>query len=66
MEFPASFSIRLLHDCVISPPDQPRGVARHGKAGEIIKVPVEMPRWEAAHLCQCHPEFPRAEVVKGK
>jgi len=60
MANPANLKIRLLHDSIVAPATEPRGVATYGKAGEI----VEMDRWTALHLCQSHPEFPRAELVK--
>ena len=56
--------VRLLHDTVIGAADEPRGPNKIGRAGDI----VELERWTAMHLCQCHSEFPRAELVdkKGK
>ena len=54
--------VRLLHDTVIGSATEPRGENVVGKAGEI----VELPRWEAMHLCQCNAEFPRAELIKPK
>jgi len=54
--------IRLLHDTIVAPASEPRGVATYGKVGDI----VELDRWTALHLCQCHEEFPRAELVKAK
>ncbi len=56
-----TLKVRLLHDCVVAPASESRGEPRFGKTGEIH----DLPKWEALHLCQCHEEFPRAELVKG-
>ncbi len=62
MANPATLKVRLLHDTVVGAASEPRGEPRYGKVGEIH----ELPKWEAMHLCQCHEEFPRAELVKEK
>jgi len=61
---PATLKVRLLHDSVVGPADEPRGENHVGRSGEIH----ELDRWTALHLCHCHPEFPRAELIdkKGK
>ncbi len=59
---PATLKVRLLHDTIVGPASEPRGVAQYGKSGEIH----ELPRWEAMHLCHCHEEFPRAQLVGNK
>ena len=59
MANPATLKVKLLHDSIVAPATEPRGVATYGKAGEIH----ELPRWEALHLCHCNEEFPRAELV---
>ncbi len=59
----ANLKVKLLHDTIVAGATEPRGQdQRIGRVGEI----VELPRWEALHLCQCHPEFPRATLVTGK
>lgn len=58
----ANLKVKLLHDTVVEGASEPRGVAIYGKVGEIH----ELPKWEAMHLCQCHPEFPRATLVTAK
>ncbi len=62
MANPAMLKVKLLHDCVVEGASEPRGQAIIGKAGEIH----DLPRWEAMHLANCHPEFPRATLVTAK
>lgn len=62
MANPTTLKVKLLHDTIVEGASEPRGTAVYGKAGEIH----ELPRWEAMHLCQCHPEFPRAVLVTDK
>jgi len=57
-----TLKVKLLHDTIVAPAAEPRGVASYGKSGEIH----ELDRWTALHLCHCHEEFPRAELVKVK
>lgn len=58
----ANLKVRLLHDAIVAPATEPKGVATYGKSGEIH----ELPRWEAMHLVQCNEEFPRAELINKK
>lgn len=62
MANPATIKVRLLHDTIVRGADEPRGEALYGKKGEVH----EFDRWVGLHLCQCHPEFPHAELVKPK
>ncbi len=59
----ANLKVKLLHDCIVAGASEPRGQdQRIGKVGEI----VELDKWTAMHLCNCHPEFPRATLVTAK
>jgi hypothetical protein len=58
----ANLKVKLLHDTIVAGASEPRGEAVYGRAGETH----ELPRWEALHLCHCHPEFPRAVLVEKK
>ena len=62
MANPATLKVRLLHGAIVQGASEPRGTAVYGKSGEVH----ELPRWEAMHLVQCHPEFPRAELIETK
>jgi hypothetical protein len=62
MANPAVLKVKLLHDTIVEGASEPRGVAVYGKSGEVH----ELPKWEALHLCHCHPEFPRATLITAK
>lgn len=59
---PATLKVELLHDTIVAPATEPRGVATYGKTGETHVLPY----WEAMHLVQCNDEFPRAKLVEAK